>query len=213
MTALNGATQVDLFTVDVTADGALQESSSEEKGNWVVKTGDGSGASCAIVRATLISSTTVQLKLHPELTPKGSYTVTSSNVKDAGGSALTTESIGLVAGSSPLPNQALKKPFEGLLEGLFASIGEELDNLNGIPTTRLVDSVRFNAERCYVESTLGFSSDSASLFIEGIRVSYTSKTDGSFEGLVWPSENEEGYSPLQVMDENATVIQDVKSVP
>lgn len=212
MTALSSVSQSDLFTVVVVADGALQESSAENISNWAVATDDGSGASCAIVSATLSPNTTVTLKVHPELSPNGSYTITSDNVLDASATALTTEELSLTVGTSTLPSQNLTKPFQGLLEGLFSAIGEELDDLNGVPATRLVNPANFGDARIYVESTLGFST-AASFYLDGMLVKYSSKTDGSFEGLTWPTSDEEGYRPLAVINDNVKVTQDVKSVP
>lgn len=73
----------------------------------------------------------------------------------------------------------------GVLESLLLTVGEQIHNLVGQPTTILsMDFDDIHDLVLHVESTLGFP-DTGSLFVENRKFTYTSKTNTSFMGLAF----------------------------
>jgi hypothetical protein len=71
----------------------------------------------------------------------------------------------------------------GVLESMLLTVGEQIHNLVGQPTTILsLDFDDLIDQVLHVESTIGFP-DQGNLFVENRLFTYTSKTSTSFMGL------------------------------
>lgn len=68
------------------------------------------------------------------------------------------------------------------LEAVLLSFGQEFDGVSGRTTTRLAQPLAASATQAVVETTLGFPA-SGDVWIGPLKFAYTSKTDGTFEGL------------------------------
>jgi hypothetical protein len=73
----------------------------------------------------------------------------------------------------------------GVLESMLLTVGEQIHNLVGQPTTILsLDFDDLTDQVLHVESTIGFP-DQGNLFVENRLFTYTSKTQTSFNGLIF----------------------------
>lgn len=68
------------------------------------------------------------------------------------------------------------------LEGLTSAIGQGIESSFGLRSTRLMGQLAPTSTQAVVESTLGFP-DAGTVWIMGLPYTYTSKTDGTLEGV------------------------------
>lgn len=93
-----------------------------------------------------------------------------------------------------------------LLEALACAIGEELNAVGGTIATRLFVELAVGATQAVVESTYLFPS-SGRVFIAGAPFTYTSKTDGTLDGLA-PE-----IATLTTTGNHSEVVLDAASIP
>ena len=82
---------------------------------------------------------------------------------------------------------------EPLLPTLLTSIGKQIAYNTGTPQTVLTSSLDPSDTTIYVESTQSFPDENGTVYIGGIGLAYTTKTDASFTGVIWPTVTVPGY--------------------
>jgi hypothetical protein len=116
----------------------------------------------------------VELTLYPGVSPGVDYLLTAES-----GTYGTAE-------ATVTPDPALAYPDESEPYRNVAAVanawGRQLAAQAGTAQTALVADLEADATTALVESTLGFADDGA-VYIDGVRFTYTSKTDAAFHGL------------------------------
>ena len=138
------------------------------------------------------------LKVHPEMTPGSTYTVTAQS-HTGENSASFTVPISLISAETTHP----KFPTPPL-ETLSLAFGQEFQKLIGVPESIVI--ANFNPETettIFCESSYGFP-EKGSFFVDTQRFDYTSKFDGGFKGVTRsvsvgiPNDFEGTIAPMKV---------------
>ena len=95
----------------------------------------------------------------------------------------------------------------GELEAWTSAVGQEVEALAGRAMTRLLEPLGATATRAVVESTFRWPA-AGSGWVGGQRISWTSKTDGTLEGLTYPQPRD----PRETLPAWTAVVLDPQSV-
>lgn len=209
---ITAASAQSVTTVLVTFSGGAFAPSSVNSGDqWtVVPTNAYATAPVVLTAAPQAGNTEVLLTVAPGLSGGEEYTVTALEATDTGGdpavpnSETFTVSAAFVLADPDFPI--------GVLAAILDAMGRQIHRLIGRPATRLVQAVGNSNTRLVVESTLGFPESGTVIDEDGVRWTYTSKTDASFEGAVplsYVTGQAFGLRPaggLVVLDETSTPV-------
>ncbi len=159
-------------TLTATLTGTYIEAEVEDVDAWTV-TNTTNGVNVAVL-SVVWAAPVATLTTWPAMSPGIQYTVTA----DFGGygydSATFTPSAAYATSESD--------PYRNVAAYANAA-GWQLLAIAGTAETTLAYALEVGDETAYVQSTLGFA-DTGTLFVGNARITYTSKTDGAFHGLV-----------------------------
>lgn len=181
MAKLTGIVADTLTTATASFNAAMLPASLNGGQSWTL-TGP-AGAMPAVVIGAVVQagSLLVSLQFGAALSAGQTYTATAPGALTAAGAGLADVDK-TVTFAAPMVDEPGDDLPLGVLEALSQAAGEILQDLAGVPVTRLVRDLVAGDLIAYVETTLNWASAGA-LWCKGRHYSYTSKTDASFKGL------------------------------
>jgi hypothetical protein len=145
---------------------------------WSISVVDGFGDQLTLTQAQIqgTGSQVIGLTYDGTPTPGAKYIITTTS---------TDFETGYTTGYAVVALDDQDFTPEPLLPTMLSAIGKQIAVDTGFPQTVLTAFLTPGDTTAYVESTLNFPNTDGILYINGVRIDYTTKTANTFEGLIW----------------------------
>lgn len=171
--ATSRSTIIAFFSEDV------DPTTGEDIANWDISRISVIGAKVAITSVT-VDGMSATFTVYPDLSPGMVYQLEQENVESVTGDPCVTDAIQFTTSTAYVATAVIARLSPG--DALWATLGRQLNILNGYPVTYLSASWTRGEDPMFVLGTHRFA-ESGTIQIGGLRITYTERRTASFHGL------------------------------